>query len=62
MHFKKEFTVGSPPAAFALCGFTIKKGVLSLCAPKNASTKGGLISESFSLWLQSPNKGAKLVS
>ena len=56
MHFKKEFAIGSPPAAFALCGFTIKKGVRSLCAPKNASTKGGLISESFSLWLQSPKK------
>ena len=30
-------------------------GVLKAIAP----TKGGVISESFSLWLKSPNKGAK---
>ena len=33
--------------------------LLSIYAKCNAKAKGGLISESFSLWLKSPKKGAK---
>ena len=45
------------------CSFrcsTIQLPIKNLFCPKAlGSTKGGLISESFSLWLQSPKKGAK---
>ena len=49
-----NFVINEQVEVFATPGHTLDSVSVSV-----KSSKGGLISESFSLWLKSPNKGAK---